>query len=108
MKSQETVYSMFRHSSSARSAKIAVGLLVVSSTIWGAVTVADASGGGIANVSIKLTNTAQGIETKTTTGAKGEYSLPTVPVGTYDLLFEAGGFRSEKRTGLVVDANAAI
>ena len=71
-------------------------------------TVADASGGGIPGVSIRLTNTAQGIETKAATDGKGEYSLPGIPVGTYDLLFESRGFRSEKRTGLVVDANAAI
>ena len=105
---------MFRLSGASRTAQIAVCLLVLSSTLWGAVTgriagtVNDASGGGIPNVAIKLTNTAQGIETRAATDAKGEYSLPTVPVGTYDLLFEANGFRSEKRTGLVVDANAAI
>ena len=57
---------------------------------------------------VTITNTAQGIQSKTVTDAKGDYSLPSVPVGTYDLLFEAPGFRSEKRTGLVVDANAAI
>ena len=29
-------------------------------------------------------------------------------MATYDILFEAKGFRSEKRTGLVIDANAAV
>jgi hypothetical protein len=84
------------------------------STVWGAVTgriagtVSDPSGAGIGGAVVTLTNTAQGIPIKTTTDSKGDYSLPSVPVGTYDLLFEVAGFRSEKRTGLVVDANAAI
>ncbi len=57
---------------------------------------------------ITITNTAQGLQTKTLTDAKGDYSFPSVNVGTYDILFEAQGFRSEKRTGLVIDANAAV
>src|SRR5262249_54153715 len=39
---------------------------------------------------------------------RGEYTFPSVPVGTYDILFQASGFRSEKRTGLVIDTNAAV
>jgi hypothetical protein len=106
---------MAHHSGASRCAQFGLFLLLVlSPTVWAAVTgritgtVSDASGSGIPNVAITLTNTAQGIETKAATDAKGEYSLPTVPVGTYDILFETNGFRSEKRTGLVVDANAAI
>ena len=106
---------LFRCSSAVRFPQLAAWLFLAShACLWGAVngriagTVADVSGGVIPGVSIKLTNTAQGIETKATTDAKGGYSLPSIPVGTYDLLFEARGFRSEKRTDLVVDANAAI
>src|SRR5580658_3629430 len=71
-------------------------------------TVIDPSGAGIPSVSVKITNTAQGLETKVTAGEHGEFIFPSVPVGTYDILFEAKGFRSEKRTGLVVDTNADI
>jgi len=70
--------------------------------------VKDPSGAAIPGATVTITNTEQGIQTKTTTDAGGNYSLPSVPVGTYDILFEAPGFRSEKRTGLVIDANAAI
>src|SRR5580658_7735333 len=65
-------------------------------------TVTDPSGAGIPSVSIEITNTAQGLETKVTADEHGDFIFPSVPVGIYDVLFEAKGFRSEKRTGLVV------
>jgi hypothetical protein len=71
-------------------------------------TVTDQTTAAIPGATITITNTAQGIETKAIADAKGEYVFPSVPVGTYDIFFEADGFRAEKRTGLVVDANAAI
>src|SRR5580658_3963981 len=71
-------------------------------------TVTDSSGAGIPMVSVKLTNTSQGLETKVTADEHGDFIFPSVAVGTYDILFEAKGFRSEKRTGLVVDTNADI
>jgi hypothetical protein len=89
-------------------------LLICPVLLWSAVTgriagtVTDPTGAGIPEVAVTVTNTAQGIETKTKTDSKGDYSVPSLPVGTYDILFEANGFRSEKRTGLVIDANAAI
>src|SRR5579885_702714 len=89
-------------------------VLLLNAVLWGAVTgrisgvVKDPSGAAIPGATVTITNTEQGIQTKTTTDAGGNYSLPSVPVGTYDILFEAPGFRSEKRTGLVIDANAAI
>ena len=93
---------------------IAAILLASCAIAWGAVTgriagtITDQTGAGIPGAMVTLTNTAQGLQTKTTTDAKGDYSLPSLPVGTYDILFEAPGFRSEKRTGLAIDANAAV
>ena len=45
-------------------------------------TVTDPSGGGIPMVSVKLTNTAQGLETKVTADEHGDFIFPSVPVGT--------------------------
>jgi outer membrane receptor protein involved in Fe transport len=86
------------------SAGVALG--AVTGKIAGTVT--DPTGGGIPMVSVKITNTAQGLETKVTADEHGDFIFPSVPVGTYDILFEATGFRSEKRTALVVDTNADI
>src|SRR5205807_2417918 len=93
---------------------LTIALLMAQAASWAAVTgriagtVTDPSGGAIPGAAVTVTNTAQGIQTRTVTGPKGDYSLPSLPVGTYDVLFEANGFRSEKRTSLVIDANAAI
>src|SRR5437868_13906474 len=93
---------------------IAVLLFAISVPLPAAVTgrvsgtIKDASGAAIPGAAITLTNTAQGIQTKASADSSGNYSLPSIPVGTYDLLFEAAGFRAEKRTDLVIDANAEI
>src|SRR5215471_2635293 len=99
---------------SGRSLLFIIVFLMFQAAAWCAVTgriagtVTDPSGAGIPDVAVTVTSTAQGIQTKTKTDSKGDYSVPSLPDGTYDILFEANGFRSEKRTGLVVDANAAI
>src|SRR5579863_4073471 len=71
-------------------------------------TVTDQTGSPIPGATLTATNTAQGIQTKTVTDAKGDYAFPSLAVGTYDVLVEFKGFRPEKRTGLAIDANAAI
>jgi hypothetical protein len=71
-------------------------------------TVRDSTGGGIPNAMVTATNVAQGIETKTTTDAKGDYAFPSLAVGTYDVQIESRGFRTEKRTNVVIDTNSAI
>ena len=83
---------------------------IASAAVTGKVsgTVKDPSGSPIPGAALTATLTAQGIQTKTTTDGKGEYSFPSLTVGTYDILVESTGFRPEKRTGLVIDANAAI
>ena len=95
-------------------AQAAAICLIAGALAWGAVTgkvagtVTDPSGAGIPMVAIKMTNTAQGLELKVTADEHGDFIFPSVPVGTYDILYEAKGFRSEKRTALVVDTNADI
>src|SRR5216684_487646 len=97
-----------------RNALITISLITLQQATWAAVsgriagTITDPSGAAIPGALITVTNTAQGIKAKAATGTRGDYSFPSLPVGSYDILFEAKGFRSEKRTGLVIDANAAV
>ncbi len=97
-----------------RNALITVALLIFQQATKAAVsgriagTITDPSGAAIPGALITITNTAQGIKAKAAAGTRGDYSFPSLPVGSYDILFEAKGFRSEKRTGLVIDANAAV
>ncbi len=107
--------SVFARNRSRRAFPLALVLVLVSAgAALGAVTgkiagtVTDQSGAGIPMVSVKITNTAQGLETKVTADEHGDFIFPSVPVGTYDILFEAKGFRSEKRTALAVDTNADV
>src|SRR5512142_1196084 len=67
-------------------------------------TVKDSTGAGIPDAMVIAKNVAQGGQTKTTTDAKGDYAFPSLEVGTYEVQFEARGFRTEKRIGLVIDA----
>ncbi|MFN0170993.1 MAG: carboxypeptidase regulatory-like domain-containing protein [Bryobacteraceae bacterium] len=63
----------------------------VTSTIVG--NVRDASSASVPTASVTATNEATGIETKTQTGADGEYTIPGLPFGQYTLRIEATGFK---------------
>ena len=71
-------------------------------------TVKDQSGALIPGAALTLLNLDLTSSYKTTTDAQGFYSFPSLPVGRYELTAEATGFTTQKRTGLVVDADAAL
>jgi hypothetical protein len=70
--------------------------------------VKDSSGAVIPGVSVTLVNLDLTTSYKATTDAQGFYSFPTIPVGRYELTIESTGFKTQKKTGLVVDADAAV
>ncbi len=57
---------------------------------------------------LRLVNAALKSEYKTISNGQGFYSFPTLPVGHYDLTIEATGFRTQKKTNLTVDTDAAL
>ena len=71
-------------------------------------TVTDPAGAVIPGAMVSVTNTAQGIQNKTTTDGKGAYTFPILPVGKYDLKVEAPSFKTQTRSGLTVDIDSAI
>lgn len=79
-----------------------------SARIVGAVT--DASGATLADVGITITNTATGLVRKTTTDASGEYSVPNLPIGVYEVVAELSGFKRAvlAQIQLVVDQTARV
>ena len=89
-------------------------LLSVAALSWGATTgsifgtLKDPSGAVIPGAMIIVTNTAQGIQTKTTTDDKGVYTFPSLTVGRYNLVAEASGFKAAKRNDLVIDLDSAL
>jgi hypothetical protein len=71
-------------------------------------TVRDSSNAVIPKASVKATNTATGAEQQMLTDAKGAYSFPELPVGTYDVLVERQGFKSYRRRGITLDADTSL
>ncbi len=71
-------------------------------------TVKDQSDSVVPGASLTLVNLDITTSYKARTDAQGFYSFPTLPVGRYELTIEASGFKPQKKTGLVVDADAAV
>jgi hypothetical protein len=71
-------------------------------------TVTKTSGGApVSGATVIATNAANGIQYSATTDAEGRYVLPSLPVGSYDVGVQLGGFKPFKRTGLSVSANSS-
>src|ERR1700738_2675024 len=90
----------------ASCAGIGTGHAQVAGSISG--TVKDTSGAVIPGVTVTATNIGLGAPFTATTDGQGFYSLPKLPVGRYELLIQLEGFKPQKRTNLVVDADAAL
>ena len=87
---------------------LAIGLTwaSIAGSISGLVT--DSSGAVVSGAKVVATDTQTGVKTTVTTDAKGFYSLPALPVGTYDLQVSQIGFKTYTETGLVINANSAL
>jgi hypothetical protein len=85
-------------------------VVLASASITGSISgvVTDKSGAVISSASVVATDTLTGIKTSVRTDAKGFYNLPTLSIGTYDLEISQAGFKTYRKTGLVIDANAAL
>jgi Carboxypeptidase regulatory-like domain/TonB-dependent Receptor Plug Domain len=64
--------------------------------------VTDPSGGAIPNAQVTLTRTGQGTIFKATTNSAGEYSVPALDAGTYNLQVTAPGFEKFEADGIVL------
>jgi hypothetical protein len=70
-------------------------------TILGAVL--DSSGGAIAGAKVTITDVARGTARELTTDAAGQYTAPSLLVGTYTVRAEAKGFQAEERTDVLLE-----
>src|SRR5579872_2919540 len=71
-------------------------------TISGSVT--DSQGAAIPQAKIVATQTGTGTKTTTVSGSTGEYTLPFLSLGKYDISAEATGFKKVVRSGIAVSA----
>jgi len=70
--------------------------------------VRDPSGAVITNATVTLTNPGTGESLKAVTNNAGSYLFASAPVGTYELVIVAPGFRTYRRNGLAVNVAANV
>lgn len=62
----------------------------------------------VSGASVVAINTATNVSQSVRTDSSGIYSFPDLAVGIYDVEVQSNGFRTYRRTRLVVDANSAL
>jgi Carboxypeptidase regulatory-like domain/TonB dependent receptor len=71
-------------------------------------TISDPAGAVIANAAIEAKNLATGAVYPTASSATGNYTVPQLPVGTYDLTVTVMGFKKFVRTGVEVEVAGTV
>jgi hypothetical protein len=97
---------------SQQPARLIALILLSAASLWAAGNlsgvITDSSGAAIPGAKLILIDAALKSQFAATTDAQGYYALPALPVGHYDLTVEAPGFQTQQKTGLAVDADAAV
>jgi hypothetical protein len=70
--------------------------------------VTDASGAAVPGVEIKATNTQTGVAIGATTNAVGNFDIPYLSPGTYDLSAERAGFKKYLRSGIELQVDGDL
>src|SRR5579863_10076579 len=68
-------------------------------------TVTDPSGASVANAKITITNLSTNSSRTVNTGDSGQYAIPEVHPGKYDVKAEASGFKVAEQKGVVLNVN---
>lgn len=69
--------------------------------------VADSSGGVLPGASVRAVSPATGVSQSTVAGSSGDWTIPSLPVGRYELSFELDGFKKLTRGDVLVEAAVA-
>lgn len=97
-----------------RAAVAAVAWLGAAAAAWGLAggslsgIIQDPTGAVLPGAKLTLVNSALQARYRATSDSRGFYSFPALPVGRYDLTIQAPGFETQKKTGVAVDADAAV
>src|SRR5512143_3958331 len=71
-------------------------------------TIIDPAGAVVANAAIEARNTGTGAVYQVASSATGNYTIPNLPTGTYELSVTVAGFKKFVRTGLTIQAAQTI
>ena len=72
-------------------------------TVIGNVT--DSSGASVVGAKVTIRNASTNTTRSTVTDSSGQYSVPSLPAGTYSVNVEAAGFQSQRTDGIILDAS---
>src|SRR5579875_1064814 len=75
-------------------------------TITGTIT--DPSGAALPGAKIVATETSTNVSHSTVTNAQGEYSIPDLPVGTYNVQASQSGFQTTIQKGVILTVGATV
>lgn len=75
-------------------------------TILGTVT--DSTGAIVSSAAIKITNTATGVATRTTTSSSGDFSVPSLNPGSYSVSVTSPGFEQSVTSGFTVAVDQKV
>ena len=67
-------------------------------------TVVDATGSVVANAAVEAKNTETGAAYPVAASGTGNYTIPQLPAGTYELDITVPGFKKFMRPGLIIQA----
>ena len=69
--------------------------------------ITDASGGVLPGATVRAANPATGVSQSTVAGSSGDWTIPSLPVGRYEVSFELDGFKKLTRNEVLVEAAVA-
>jgi hypothetical protein len=93
------------------SALLTAGALLAQTEVGGATlngTVLDPAGAAVPNAKATATNTSTGLVRVTQSNEAGLYNFTKLPVGNYDLVIEAAGFKSARRTNVTLSVGGTV
>ena len=70
-------------------------------TVQGQIT--DQSGAVVAGATVTVTNTATAVSQTTKTDSSGDYRVPALPIGTYDVDVQASGLERQRAKSLILE-----
>src|SRR6266851_3245899 len=113
----ESIEDLLRKRARARCALMLLSLMlspysafVMSADTGGGIsgTVTDQSGAVVPDTTVTALNLDTTVQQTTRTNANGFFTLTNLPVGRYEIEIVREGFKPYKRTGLIIDVNAAL
>ena len=78
----------------------------VNGTLLGTVT--DSTGAAVPNAKITIVLTGQSVEHATVTNGSGDFTVPNLPSGTYNITVVAPGFKKETRENIALATNVTL